>query len=89
MVKHAGASVVSIDIAFTPDRISVAIADNGKGISDADLRKARQENRLGLYGMRERVELLQGSLDIRPAAGSGTALLIMIPLLTGRKGAAS
>ncbi|MDU4962324.1 MAG: HAMP domain-containing protein [Sporomusaceae bacterium] len=89
VVKHAGASVVSIDIAFTPDRISVAIADNGKGISDADLRKARQENRLGLYGMRERVELLQGSLDIRPAAGSGTALLIMIPLLTGRKGAAS
>lgn len=79
VVKHAGATAVSIGITFQADQVMVSIADNGKGISAADLLRAQQENRLGLYGMRERVELLQGRLDIRQSADGGTELFIVIP----------
>ena len=79
VVKHAGASRVSITIVFLPDRIIVTIADNGKGIAESDLIRAQQENRLGLYGMQERIELLQGRLDIRQSLYGGTELCIAIP----------
>lgn len=79
VVQHSGATTVSIDITFQPEQIMVAIADNGRGISDADLIRAQKEHRLGLYGMSERVELLQGRLDIRQSAQGGTELFIAIP----------
>ena len=89
VVKHSGATAVSIAIAFRPDRIMVTIADNGRGISDADLVRAQRENRLGLYGMRERVELLQGRMEIRRSPHGGAELFIAIPQYHGRKGESS
>ncbi|MDF2501327.1 MAG: hypothetical protein K0Q77_2041 [Anaerosporomusa subterranea] len=89
VVKHSGATAVSIDITFQPDQIMVTIADNGRGISDSDLIRAQKENRLGLYGMRERVELLQGRFDIRQSPHGGTELLIAIPQYHPRKGDSS
>lgn len=89
VVKHSGATTVSIDITFQPDQIIVTIADNGKGISDADLIRAQKENRLGLYGMRERVELLQGRFDVRQSPHGGTELFIAIPQYHPRKGESS
>ena len=86
VVKHAGATTVSIDISFDPQQITATIADNGKGISASELIRAQKENRLGLYGMRERVELLQGKLDIRQVPQGGTELLIEIPQYYLQKG---
>jgi signal transduction histidine kinase len=79
VIQHSGATTVLIDITFQFEQIVVTIADNGRGISDADLIRAQKEHRLGLYGMRERVELLQGRLDIRQSPSGGTELLIAIP----------
>ena len=79
VVKHSGATTVAISITFETDRITVAIADNGKGISDSDLIRAQKENRLGLFGMRERVELLQGRFTIGRSCLGGTELVIVIP----------
>ncbi len=84
VVKHSGASAVAISIAFQADQVRVTIADNGKGISDADLLRAQQENRLGLYGMRERVELLQGRLSIGKSDLGGMELRIVIPHPSGK-----
>lgn len=89
VVQHSGATTVSIDITFQPEQIMVTIADNGKGISDSDLVRAQKEHRLGLYGMRERVELLQGRLDIRQSPFGGTELFIAIPQYHSRKGESS
>lgn len=79
VAQHAGATAVSIDIAFEPDHIAVTIADDGRGLSESDLARAQRERRLGLYGMRERVELLQGTFAIRPSPSGGVALCITIP----------
>lgn len=89
VVQHSGATTVSIDITFQPDQIMVTIADNGRGISDSDLIRAQKEHRLGLYGMSERVELLQGKLDIRQSTQGGTELFIAIPQFHPGKGESS
>lgn len=89
VVQHSGATTVSIEIYFQPEQIMVTIADNGRGISDYDLIRAQQEQRLGLYGMRERVELLQGKLEIRQASRGGTELFIAIPQFHPREGESS
>jgi len=89
VVQHSGATTVSIDITFQPHQIMVTIADNGRGISDSDLIRAQQEHRLGLYGMCERVELLQGKLEIRKSSYGGTELSIAIPQFHPGKGESS
>jgi len=48
--------------------------------------RAQKENRLGIYGMRERVELLQGRLTIGKSSLGGTELLIVIPQNAHSKG---
>lgn len=89
VVQHSGATTVAIDITFQPEQIMVTIADNGKGISDSDLVRAQKEHRLGLYGMRERIELLQGRLAIRQSRCGGTELFIAIPQYHPTKGESS
>lgn len=79
VVKHSGAKNVRISIADNPEYIALTIADDGRGISGDDLLKAQRESRLGLYGMRERVELLQGRLEIETSPEGGAALIITIP----------
>ena len=56
------------------------ISDNGCGFSKTTLANARDANHLGLYGMQERVELLNGSFEIESTIGQGTIIKISIPL---------
>ena len=79
VVKHAGAK--NVKVLFTNDakQLSLTIADDGCGISDDDLARARQNNRIGIFGMRERVELLFGRFEIRASSEGGTELTITIP----------
>jgi len=92
IAQHSGATQVDLHIVFQPEEVAVTLADNGRGISDYDLLEAKRKRRLGLYGMQERVELLQGKMVIRDSAYGGAELYIVIPLSkagskTGRKGA--
>ena len=61
------------------DSTAITIADDGCGISDADLANAMQNNRIGLFGMRERVELLFGRFEHNVSAEGGAELVITIP----------
>jgi len=53
------------------------VADNGRGIEPEAIASNRS---LGLLGMRERVALLGGQLDIRGLPGRGTTVRVTIPL---------
>ena len=70
-VKHAGASRVAIDVTRTNGRVSIAVADDGVGGADAD--------GLGLRGLRDRVEALDGRLEVASPAGGGTRVSAAIP----------
>ena len=81
-LKHARANNLEIKIEFLPDRISAAIEDNGIGFDlDSVNQQLAKGEHFGLYGMRERMDLLGGTLKITSAVGKGTRIGITIPLL--------
>ncbi|HXV56650.1 MAG TPA: GAF domain-containing protein [Gaiellaceae bacterium] len=76
VVKHAHADHVSIVLRKKDRTLTALIEDDGRGFS-AD---ANGDRGLGLVGMRERVELVDGTLSIESSAGTGTTLLVEIPI---------
>ena len=83
VVKHAGAERVSIVIAQRGDGISVVVEDDGRGFEAHDVR----DDALGVVGMRERVALVGGTLEVESAPGAGTTVAAYVPV-AGWAGAA-
>jgi signal transduction histidine kinase len=71
--KHAQASVVHIGLATEDAIVQLIIRDDGVGGADP-------RNGSGLVGLRDRVEALGGKIEITSAAGTGTSLLVRIPI---------
>ena len=74
VVKHAQAKHVSIVLTRRHGSISAVIEDDGRGFSAGS-----EGNGLGLLGMRERIALVGGRLDVESSPGSGTTLSIEVP----------
>ncbi|MBW3630711.1 MAG: sensor histidine kinase, partial [Gemmatimonadetes bacterium] len=80
VLKHAEASRVSLLVERRRGILSIILEDNGKGFEpDAVLGSGDGAKRLGLRGMRERVKLLGGQLDIESSPAIGTTLFVRIP----------
>lgn len=77
VVRHAEATDVEVSLAVTDGAAILEIADNGRGMSQ-DQMSAPQS--LGLIGMRERAELLGGTVKIESVPGEGTTLRATLPL---------
>lgn len=77
--KHAKASHVVIRLVASSPNIILRIEDNGQGF-DVERRLARsfKEKRLGLFGMEERVSLLEGTMRIKSQPSKGTSLFIEV-----------
>ena len=80
IVRHAGATRVIVSLTAWQDGIRLSVKDDGVGVSEAHLAQARRENRLGIYGMRERLELLGGSFTLQGEAGKGVEVKVWLPL---------
>ena len=76
VVRHAEASHVSILLLGSPQETALLIEDDGKGF---DLARVQGDRGLGLVGMRERVSLVGGVLDIDSDVGGGTTIRARIP----------
>jgi signal transduction histidine kinase len=81
VVRHAGASRVSVIVYRRADAVVLIVEDDGHGF-DRDLAgKIGQRPGLGITGMRERVGLIKGDLVIESSVGEGTSVRATIPLL--------
>jgi len=78
--KHACATEVNVILRKAANSITLMVADNGLGLRPGELESARQNNRLGVYGMKERVELLGGSFDFHSISGHGTTITVILPI---------
>ncbi|OBZ09951.1 MULTISPECIES: sensor histidine kinase [Bacillales] len=79
-LKHASATHVLLEINYQPQQISIVIQDNGVGFhSELIEQDASQNAHFGLVGMRERIELIEGRMDIDSNPGRGTKIMIDIP----------
>lgn len=79
VAKHAKASQAEISIAKISEAILLRIKDNGKSfnVDRAFYRKGKK--RLGLLGMRERVEMVGGVFTIESVRGEGTIVQARLP----------
>ena len=83
MVKHARARVTSVLLEHRSGGLRLIVEDDGIGFDPADA-NADRRTRLGLSGIRERLLLVHGSLQLETAPGAGTTLFIQIPLAPAR-----
>ena len=78
IAKHSGATKVEIILETKPDQIVLIVEDNGRGFAPEE--KANLKGRgIGLVGVRERVKLMNGTLEIESADGKGSTLFARIP----------
>jgi signal transduction histidine kinase len=76
IVKHADAHNISVSLARRESTVAAVIEDDGAGF---DQRAVREES-VGLIGMRERLALLDGRLEIESRPGAGTTVVAEVPL---------
>jgi signal transduction histidine kinase len=75
IVKHADAHNISVSLARRESTVAAVIEDDGAGF---DQRAVREES-VGLIGMRERLALLDGRLEIESRPGAGTTVVAEVP----------
>lgn len=81
-VKHSKAKNIQVFIKQERSGLRVAVTDDGAGFNlEHALQKAASDHRLGLVGMRQRIEMLGGSVDIETRIGLGTTVSLHIPKL--------
>ena len=77
--KHAQASRVVVDLSLTGGVLSLEISDDGRGLAQADLAKARS---FGIRGLHERASTVGGWVDLSSSA-AGTSLILSVPSQAG------
>ncbi len=82
VLKHSGAASVSVVLQATDDEVTLIVEDDGRGFDLTGNTPGQQfgTNRLGLLGLRERLALVGGSLEMESSHETGTAIYVRIPL---------
>lgn len=81
VMRHAHAEAVQIACTVTGDSLTIEVEDDGVGFDPDRVSQPRSTGEgLGLLGMRERLALLGGTIDIDAAPGSGTRVTVSVPL---------
>ncbi len=76
-IKHAQPKRIQIKLQIQQSHIILIVKDDGKGF-DINVKKS---NSFGLVGMRERVEMLEGELEINSKPNAGTTIMIKLPYI--------
>ncbi len=84
VARHAKASHVEVTIEKLDGAVCMKIKDNGKGFPSERECQGRKNKRLGLLGMRERLEMIGGNFTIESLPGKGTTITALIPLGNAR-----
>jgi signal transduction histidine kinase len=78
VARHAQASQAEVTINRLDGAVCMTIKDDGRGFQDEY--GAKNARRLGLIGMRERLEMVGGNFSVTSVPGKGTTVLARIPL---------
>ena len=79
--KHSNATRVTLRVEFRDDGLMVEIRDNGQGFNlSSTLDSAISVGHLGLLGMKQRVDMLGGELNIKTSEGKGTSITVNLPI---------
>lgn len=76
-VKHSQASLIQVNFELRYQNVNIIVVDNGIGF----VKEQKEKSSFGLIGMKERIDILGGTLDIHSELNKGTKVMIKIPLL--------
>jgi two-component system, NarL family, sensor histidine kinase UhpB len=79
--RHAGATVVEVDLKAEAGRVDLRVSDDGEGFDPGAVARGGADGPgagLGMGGMAERARLVGGDLDVRSAPGGGTTVTVRI-----------
>lgn len=79
-IKHADATTIFIRLAIQKNNICLTIKDDGVGF---DINKPKREDSYGIIGMKERVDILDGEIEIHSEINKGTTIWVHIPYKDG------
>lgn len=83
VARHSGAHRAAVRIAAKDDGVTMTVTDEGKGFGGVpDLDRLESGGHLGLAGMRERIGVVGGDVDLSETAGGGAQLDIWVPVET-------
>lgn len=80
VIKHANASLINIDLNYQCDKIIITIKDDGIGFTIKNQDDANHSSSFGISIMKERISLLNGSVDIQSEKEKGTTVTVTVPL---------
>lgn len=84
VAKHSRASTVKVTLDLAGRQMLLIVKDDGVGFSPA---AGRKPNSLGLVGLRERAQLLKGTINVQSQPGRGTTIEVRIPVAEPGAGA--
>lgn len=79
--KHSEAKHANVCIEFMPVSVRLTISDKGKGFDTDSIKVSKDDNMggFGLLSIKERVELLDGTMEIKSCSGKGTTISVVLP----------
>ncbi len=83
--QHAKASRIVVKVLQHDEAVDMRVQDDGKGFDAEGILDARVSKRLGLLGMRERVEMVGGKFSVTSSPGSGTTIGVLLPFVPAPK----
>jgi PAS domain S-box-containing protein len=78
--RHSGCTAVEVTIKTSADEVTLQVKDNGRGVSEAALtafRERRGDLGIGLVGMRERLQQLNGRLEVKSGSDGTTVIAVL------------
>jgi two-component system, chemotaxis family, sensor kinase Cph1 len=81
VLRHAEATRVGVVLEVKDGQVRLIVEDNGRGFPAEDCHApGAAKRRFGLHGMRERLALVHGKLDVESSPATGTTIFVSIPL---------
>jgi signal transduction histidine kinase len=81
IASHAHASEAQVKLQILDGAVCMKIIDNGKGFRQQHVQQTKKSTRLGLLGMKERLEMVGGDLTVTSGRGKGTTVMARVPLI--------
>jgi len=75
VLKHASATSAGVSARLADDQVQITVKDDGRGFDPDAVGEGR-----GLLGMRERIELLGGEIEVRSSPDRGTEIAARVPV---------
>jgi two-component system NarL family sensor kinase len=79
-MRHSAATKILVRLTIRPGYVSLAVIDNGVGFDPDTALRGDAQGGVGLASVRERVDLVGGTVNVESAIGRGTRLYVVVPI---------